>query len=174
MLRKMFSIFSLFIIPAAVLMIPVNIQSQSADPDEAAHMKAGHKKVEGVVTAVKSGLTTVKTPTGTLTLSENAAIRHGHGTYKVGDKVTLWVNEGNMVVDAHPKGQLGKAHRSISGKLVSLDNAKSQITLSTPEGEKSFKLKPESRMFTEIAVGTPVTAEVNESGEVIDLHKDKK
>jgi hypothetical protein len=47
------------------------------------------------------------------------------------------------------------------------------MTLSTSGGVKSFKLKPESRMFTDIAVGTPVTVEVNEMGEVIDLHKDK-
>jgi hypothetical protein len=174
MLRKIFSILSLFVIPAAVLMIPVDAQSDTADPEEVAHMKAGHKKVEGVVTDVKSGLTTVKTPTGTLTLSENAAIRHGHGAFKVGDKVTLWVNEGNMVMDAHPKGQLRKAHRFISGKLASIDNGKLQMTLSTSGGVKSFKLKRESRMFRDIAVGTPVTVEVNESGEVIDLHKDKK
>ena len=41
-------------------------------------MKAGHKKVEGVVTEVKSGLYTVKTSTGaTLTLTETAVVRHG-------------------------------------------------------------------------------------------------
>jgi hypothetical protein len=175
MLGKIFSIFSLFVIPAALLMIPVDAQSDKADPDEVAHMKAGHQKVEGEVIDVKSGLTTVKTSTGaTLTLSEDAAIRHGHGAFKVGDKVTLWVNEGNMVMDAHLTGQPGKAHRFIAGKLASIDNGKLQITLSTSEGEKSFKLKRESRMFRDIPVGTPVTVELNEQGEVIDLHEDKK
>jgi len=174
MLRRMFSIFSLFVIPAAVLMIPVDAQSDPADPDEVAHMKAGHKKVEGVVTDVKSGLITVKTPTGaTLTLTEDAALRHGHGAPKVGDAMTLWVNEGNMVIDAHPKGEAASAHRYISGTLAAIDNGKSQMTLSTSGGMKSFKLKPESRMFRDIAVGTPITIEVNESGEVIDIHKDK-
>ena len=174
MLRKVFSIFSLFVIPAAVLMIPVDAQSDTADPDEVAHMKAGHKKVEGVVTDVKSGFITVKTPAGaTLTLSENQAVRHGHSVPKVGDKMMLWVNEGNLVIDAHPKGEAANAHRYISGKLASIDNDKSQMTLSTSGGVKSFKLKRESRMFTDIAVGTPVTIELNEAGEVIDLHKDQ-
>jgi len=174
MLRRMFSIFSLFVIPAAVLMIPVDAQSDTADPEDVAHMKAGHKKVEGVVTDVKSGLITVKTPTGaTLTLTEDAALRHGHGAPKVGDAMTLWVNEGNMVIDAHPKGEAASAHRYISGTLAAIDNGKSQMTLSTSGGMKSFKLKPESRMFRDIAVGTPITIEVNESGEVIDIHKDK-
>jgi hypothetical protein len=174
MLRKMLSIFSLLVIPAVVLMIPVDAQSQPADQDEVAHIKAGHQKIEGVVTDLKSGLYTVKTPTGTLTLSENEALRHGHRAPQIGDELVLWVNEGNLVIDAHPKGEAASAHRFISGKLASLDNANSKVTLSTSEGEKSFKLKPESRMFMEIAVGTPVTIEVNESGEVIDLHKDKK
>jgi hypothetical protein len=86
----------------------------------------------------------------------------------------LWVNEGNMVMDANLKGQPVKAPRFFSGTLAAIDNGKSQLTLSTSEGMKSFKLKPESRMFRDITVGTPVTIEVNESGEVIDIHKDKK
>ena len=173
--RKIFSLFSLFVIPIAVLIIPLDAQSDPADPEEVAHMKAGHQKVEGVVTEVKSGLYTVKTPTGaTLTLTEAAAFRHSQGIPKVGDEMTLWVNEGNMVMDARPKGQPGKAPRFITGTLSSIDNGKSQMTLSTSGGERGYSLRPESRMFRDIAVGTQVTIEVNETGEVIDIHKDKK
>ena len=172
MLRKIFSIFSLFIIPAAVLMTPLAAQS---DPEEVAHMKAGHKKVEGVVTELKSGLIIVKSSTGaTLTLTENTAARLGKPVPKVGDEMTLWVNEGNMVMDARPKGQPGKASRFVSGTLSSIDNGKSQMTLSTSGGERGYSLRPESRMFRDIAVGTQVTIEVNETGEVIDIHTDKK
>jgi hypothetical protein len=175
MLRKIFSIFSLFIIPAVVLMTPLAAQSDPADPEEVAHMKAGHKKVEGVVTELKSGLITVKSSTGaTLTLTEAAAFRQGQGVPKVGDEMTLWVNEGNMVMAAHPKGQPGKAPRFVSGTLSSIDNGKSKMTLSTSGGERGFSLRPESRMFRDIAVGTQVTIEVNETGEVIDIHTDKK
>ena len=175
MLRKILSLFSLFVIPAAVLMFPLNAQSDLADPEDIAHMKSGHKKVEGVVIDMKSGLYSVKTPTGaTLTLTEAAAVRHGDGVPKVGGEMTLWVNEGNMVIDAHMKGQSEKAHRFISGTLASIDNAKSQMTLSTSGGENNFKLKPESRMFKNIAAGAQVTIEVNETGEVIDLHEDKQ
>jgi hypothetical protein len=175
MLRKIFSLFSLFVIPVAVLLIPLDAQSDPADPEEVAHMKAGHQKVEGVVTEVKSGLYTVKTPTGaTLTLTEAAAFRQGRDVPKVGDEMTLWVNEGNMVMDARLKGQPGKAPRFISGTLSSIDNGKSQMTLSTSGGERGYSLRPESRMFRDIAVGTQVTIEVNDTGEVIDIHKDKK
>jgi hypothetical protein len=175
MYRKIFSIFFLFIIPTVVLMIPLEAQSDPADPEEVAHMKAGHQKVEGVVSEVKSGLYTVKTPTGaTLTLTEAAAVRNGHSAPKVGDEMTLWVNEGNMVMDARPKGQPGKAPRFLTGTLASIDNGMSQMTLSMSGGEKGFKLRPESRMFRDISVGAEVTIEVNDKGEVIDIHKDKK
>jgi hypothetical protein len=48
------------------------------------------------------------------------------------------------------------------------------MTLSTSEGERGFSLRPESRMFRDIAVGSEVTIEVDDTGEVIDIHKDKK
>src|SRR5580765_1094750 len=175
MLRHIFSIFSLFVIPAVVLMTPLAAQSDPTNLEEVAHMKAGHKKVEGVVTEVKSGLYTVKTSTGaTLTLTESAAVRHGHAAPKVGDEMTLWVNEGNMVMDARLKGHPGKGPRFITGTLASIDNGKSQMTLSTSGGERGYSLRPESRMFRDIAVGSEVTIEVNEMGEVSDVHKNKK
>ena len=175
MLRKIFVIFSVLFIPVVVLMTPLAAQSDPANPEEIAHMKAGHKKVEGVVTEVKSGLYTVKTTTGaTLTLTEATVFRQGQAVPKVGDEMTLWVNEGNMVMDARPKGQPGKGPRFITGMLASIDNGKSQMTLSTSGGERGYSLRPESRMFRDIAVGSEVTIEVNEMGEVIDVHKNKK
>jgi hypothetical protein len=175
MRRKILSICSFFIMPAVLLMTPLVAQSDQADLEEIARMKVGHQQVEGVVIERKSGLYTVKTSTGaTLTLVEAAAVRHGHSAPRIGDAMTLWVNEGNMVMDARPKGQPAKVPRFITGTLASIDNGKSQMTLSTPGGEKSFKLRPESRMFRNIAVGTEVTIEVNDTGEVSDIHKDKK
>jgi hypothetical protein len=128
-----------------------------------------------VVIDRKSGLYTVKTFTGaTLTLVNAAAVRHGHSVPKIGDEMTLWVNEGNMVMDACPKGQADKAPRFITGTLTSIDYGKSRMTLSIMRGEQGFNLRPENRMFRDIAIGTRVTIEVNDTGEVIDIHKDKK
>lgn len=174
MRREIFSLCSLFIMPAVVLMTPLVAQSDPVDLEVVARMKVGHQKVEGVVIDRKSGLYTVKTSTGaTLTLAEAAAVRHGHSVPKIGDEMTLWVNEGNMVMDVCPKGQADKAPRFITGTLASIDNGKSQMTLATLEGGKSFNLRPESRMFRDIAVGAEVTIEVNDTGEVIDIHKGK-
>ena len=175
MRRKILSIRSFFIMPAVLLMAPLVAQSDPADLEEVARMKVGHQQVEGVVVDKKSGLYTVKTSTGaTLTLVEAAAVRHGHSAPRIGDEMTLWVNEGNMVMDARPKGQPVKAPRFITGTLASIDNGKSQMTLSTPGGVKSFNLRPASRMFRNIAVGAEVTIEVSDTGEVSDIHKDKK
>jgi hypothetical protein len=162
-------------VAAVVLMTPLVARSNPTDFAEVAHMKAGHQKVEGVVSEAKSGLYTVKTSTGaTLTLTESAAVREGHRAPKVGDELTLWVNEGNMVIDARPKGHPGKAPHFITGTLASIDNGTSQMVLATSKGEKTYHLKRESRMFRDIAVGTEVTIEVNDTGEVIDIHRDRK
>jgi hypothetical protein len=176
MFRKVSSFLALFVLPVAVLMSPVDALADPADPEEVGHMKSGHKQVEGVVSEIKSGLYTVQTATGTTyTLTESAAVRQGREAPKVGDEMTLWVNEGNMVMDAHQKrGGLAYVHRSLSGTLVSIDYGQSQMTLSTAGGEKHFKLKPESRMFKNVAAGAHVRIEMNEAGEVIDVHEDKK
>ena len=171
MYTKLFSFFSVLVLPAAVLMNPIGAQADQPDPEEVAHIQAGHKKVEGIVSHHKSGLYTVKTSTGTTyTLAESVAVRYGRDIPKVGDEMTLWVNEGNLVMDANIKGAPNMAPRFTSGTLTSIDYGQSQMTLSTSEGEKTFKLKPENRMFKDYATGTPVTIEVNEMGEVIDLH----
>src|SRR5512134_782872 len=118
MRRKISSTLWFFIVFAAVLMTPLAAQSDSADPEEVARIKSGHQQVDGVVIEIKSGLYTVKTSTGaTLTLAEAAAARQGQHIPKVGDELTLWVNEGNMVIDVRPKGQPGKAPRFIAGTL---------------------------------------------------------
>jgi len=175
MFRMFISLLSLFVIPATVLMIPPGAQANLVSPDEVAHMNAGHIKVEGMVSEVKSGFYTVKTSTGnTYTLTKSASVRHGHGVPNVGDAMTLWINEGNVVMDVSITGRAGQSPRFISGTLASIDTGQSQMTLSTSGGERDFTLRPESRTFRDIVAGAHVTIEVNEAGEAIDIHKDKK
>ena len=58
----------------------------------------------------------------------------------------LWINVGNHIMDANKKGA-NLSPRFVSGKLVSVNYSTSQMTLSMVDGEESFKLRPESRMF---------------------------
>ena len=154
-------------------MSSLNAQANPVDSEEIAHMKARHSMVEGVVTHVKSGLYTVRTGTGTnYTLAESVDVRYGRDVPKVGDEMILWLNDGNHIMDANRKGA-NLSPRFVSGKLVSINYSTSQMTLSMVDGEANFKLRPESRMFRDMAVGTPVTIAVCKEEEVIDIHVDK-
>jgi hypothetical protein len=153
---------------------PLDARANPADSEEIAHMKAGLIMVEGVVTQMKSGLYTIRTATGTnYTLAASDAVRYGRDVPKVGDEMILWINEDNDILDANKKGANTLSARFISGKLVSINYGRSEIILSMAGGDENFKLRPESRMFREFAVDTPVTIAVNKEGEVIDIHVDK-
>ena len=130
----------------------------------------GHKQVTGVVTTEKGGILTVKTATGNYTLTENASHRHGHAVPKVGDEVTLVLDENNAVIEAHPKGEEG-IHHFYTGKLVYMGKMNKEIKLETSEGEKVFPLGRLEIKTKPIEEGAMVTVEVNEGGTVIDLHR---
>jgi hypothetical protein len=133
----------------------------------------GHREVSGVVTAAKGGVLTVETPTGNMTLSENAARQHGHDVYKVGDEVTIVLDENNVIIEAHPKGEMGH-HHHVTGKLVHMGKMKKEIKLLTSEGEQVFPMGRLDMKTKPIEEGAMVTVEVNEAGEVIDLHRAKE
>lgn len=119
----------------AVLIMPVAVNAESGGHSQ------GHREVTGVVTGEKSGLLTVKLPDGsTMSLNPKIAERHGHPAPKVGDEVTLVLNENNAIIDHHPKGDKG-THTFVTGKLVYVGLMKNQIKLVTHEGEKSFPLE---------------------------------
>jgi hypothetical protein len=81
---------------------------QSARADVPGSMSS-HRTVSGVVLAERSGLLTVKTETGTqVSISASASSRHGHRIPKVGEDVTLTMDENHTVIDVHPKGEEGQ------------------------------------------------------------------
>jgi hemin uptake protein HemP len=125
-------------------------------------------QVNGTVTKIQSGLISVKTPTGLYTISAKTAPANA----AVGDEVSLWLNEGNMVIDHHGKEKNMKGtHRLIFGKLIYTGRTKNQIKLSTPEGEKVFPLERLDVKTKPIAEGSQIVVELNEEGTVIDLWK---
>jgi hypothetical protein len=130
-----------------------------------------HRKVTAVVTGERSGLLTVKTQDGsTLNLNPNASRRHGHEVPKVGDEVTITLDENNQVIEVHPKGE-GGTHRFVTGKLVYVGKMKKEIKLQTPKGEEVFPIERLEIKTGGIEEGSLVTAEVNEAGTIIDLHR---
>jgi len=137
--------------------------------DEHPRTKPGNViQVDGTVTKIQSGLIYVKTPTGQFTINAKTAPADA----AVGDEVSVWVNEENMVIDHHGKEKHMKGtHRLIFGKLIYVGKTKNQIKLSTPEGDKVFPLERMEVKTKPIAEGSNIVVELNEEGTVIDLRK---
>lgn len=126
-------------------------------------------QVNGTVEKIQSGVIYVKTPVGQYTISAKTAPADA----AVGDEVSLWVNEENMVIDHHGNREKHKkgTHRLIFGKLVYAGKTKNQIKLQTPEGENVFPLERMEIKTKPIAEGSNIVVELNEDGTVIDLRK---
>lgn len=135
--------------------------------EEHPHTAVGHHiTVNGVVSKIQSGVVYVKSPVGQYTISAKSAPADA----EVGDEVTLWLNEGNMVIDHHGKDKNVKgAHRLIFGKLIYAGLTKKEIKLWTPEGEQVFPLERMEIKTKPIPEGSPVVVELNEEGTVISL-----
>jgi len=87
--------------------------------------------------------------------------------------VTLILNENNNVIDMHLKGKKVRgAHSFVAGKLVYVGKMKPKLR--NPEGDKTFPLVRQDIKTGGIEEGALVTAELNEAGAVIDLHRAKK
>jgi hypothetical protein len=155
------------VLTGTVLSIPVAASSATEE------QHGGHRKVTGVVVE-KGGALSVKVPDGsTYQLNPNRSQRHGHEPPKVGDEVTVLLDENNMVMEIHPKGE-EQGHRFVTGKLVYVGKMKKEIKLQTPEGEKVYPLEKLEVKTTGIEEGAQVTVELNEAGSVIDLHRGDK
>lgn len=130
-----------------------------------------HRVISGVVSDERSGVLSVKTSEGTtMNLSPTASRRHGHVPPKLGEEVTLVLNENNAIIDVHPKGKEGE-HRFVTGTLVYVGRMKPELKLRTPEGDQTFPLGRQEIKTGTFEEGALVTAELNEAGTVIDLHR---
>lgn len=123
-------------------------------------------KVKGVISQMRSGLITATTSWGHMTIQSDALTEA-----KVGDEITVWVNENNAVIDAYPKGAARPHHRWVRGNLTYTSGNQEAITLWTPEGKKDFVVKQNQSKFGSFAEGSPITVQLNDKGEVIDVHR---
>ena len=126
-----------------------------------------HRTLQGIIVE-KAGAPAVKVPDGTVyQLNKNRALRHGHALPRVGEEVTVVIDEHNAVLEMHPKGTVVN-HRFITGEIVSVGLKQGIITLKTPEGEQTFPLE-KREMSASVRDGSTVKVELNEAGHVIDL-----
>ncbi|MCS6297837.1 MAG: hypothetical protein H8K09_16510 [Nitrospira sp.] len=161
---------SKFLIRAIVVLAVVGFSDQFAVADGGS-ANSHHQHLQGVVID-KAGTLAVKVPSGsTYQLNENRSERHGHAMPKVGDEVTVVIDENNMVLEVHPKGTEGK-HRFVTGEVVSIGVMQHEITLKTAKGEQKFAMEKQD-LPSSIKDGAHVRAELNEAGSIIDVHPEK-
>lgn len=128
---------------------------------------ASHMNVSGVVSKVHADQVTVKTSWGQIVISSATA----PSNLKVGEEVDMQVSGNNAVIDVHRKGEKALSHRYLSGNLTYASSDKKEITLWTPEGEKTFDVQTGRSKLSAFEEGAPITIELNEAGKVIDLHR---
>ena len=150
-----------------MMIVSLSVSPQSLADQEGQPRRATHMKVSGVVSKVQSGLTTVKTPWGTMTIASTVTPQG----LEVGEEVEMQVNENNAVIDIHRKGDNSHAHHFVTGNLVYTSPDKKEIKLWTPGGEKNFDVQTGRSKLSSFQEGAPVTIEINESGKVIDINK---
>lgn len=138
--------------------------------DERPRTKPGHIiQVSGHISRIQSGFLSVKTPVGQYTISQKTVPSEA----TVGDEVSLWIRDDNMVIDRHRKDEpTGAIHRRIFGKLAYTGMGKNAINLATPEGKQIIDLSGSGVTTPTIAEGSDIVVDLNENGTVIALSKE--
>jgi hypothetical protein len=127
--------------------------------------KRHHCKVllHGTVTKIADRMIFIHTPVVEYQIPTTIAPKDA----TVGDEMTLWVYEDNVVLNYH-KGGNAQPRRFVTGPLKYVDETKSHIQLWTPEGEKTFVMPP-SEKANMLQEGRLITLEVSETGTALDL-----
>ena len=141
--------------------------------DESGQM-TGHRELSTIVTKIASGVIFVEPFEGLRprTISPSKADRVGLHEAKLGDEVTLILDEGNILVDAHRSGIPPAGHRLVRGNLHYADTYWGEVRLSTPEGPEHFEV--DSMAGSKLSVfqeGASIAVELDEDNMVIDIHR---
>ena len=136
------------------------VETEMAACDKRHHCKV---MLHGTVRKIKDRMIFIKTPVVEYEIPANIA----PGDTAVGDEMTLWVYENNVVLNYHRAGE-SLFRRFVTGTLKYADGTKSHIRLWTPEGEKTFLL-PRTEKANHLQEGRLITLEVSEAGTALDL-----
>lgn len=129
---------------------------------------ADHVQWNGVVAKIQSDVVFAKMPWGQRMIGTTKQLRD----LGVGDRVTILVNEDNTIIDVHKDGTPIPQHTVLNGHLIASTPAKNEIRLWTSEGRKVLPVSDSAvARFNAIPAGAPVTVEVNEKGQVVDVRK---
>ncbi|TKB71441.1 MAG: hypothetical protein E8D45_12075 [Nitrospira sp.] len=167
-------------------MTPVShsIEGQSGDSSPGTY-----SSLKGVVTKIDSGMIFVKPTEGVRSglsslsarnllvppsraISSRKAERSGLRHTQVGDEVTLFIDEVNLVKDLYKTGRPAPARRMMTGTLGYANEAWEEIQLSSPAGPESFAVDPlAGTKLPALGDGAPVILELDDANTVIDIHR---
>ena len=133
-----------------------------------------HRVFNTIVSKIASGFIFVAPVEGLRlrAISPAKADRMGLHEAQLGDAVTLTVDEGDVLIDAHKTGIPASGHRMVMGNLNYADAYWSEMKLSTPEGVARFDIDTltGSKLST-MQEGFSVIVELDEDNTVIDIHR---
>lgn len=136
------------------------VEAEVAGCDKRHHCKV---MMHGMVRVVEEGMIFIKTPM----VEYEVVATMATPDILPGDEMTLWANENQVVLDHYRAGEMNR-RRFVTGPLKYADKLRAHVTLWTPEGEQTFPL-PRLKAHGVLREERPVTLEINENGEVIDL-----
>ena len=156
---------------ACISMLMLVGSSSAHDADQAGPRT--HRELSTVVTRIQSGLIFLQPAAGlqNRAISLKKAERMGLEDARAGDKVTVTVDESNVLLDIHKTGAAPAGHSLLTGKLSYADPFWEVVEVSTPEGTKSFAV--DSMAGSKLSVfkeGSLVRLELDEDNMVIDIH----
>lgn len=161
-----------YILPTCAVLLFLTVPATADHPSGPGSFP--HIELKGTVQKIEPSMLFVQIPYGLRprTISITKAERLGLHDAKVGDQVTLVVDEGNVMVDAHKTGVPGHGHRIIAGQLNYADPYWTEIKLSTPEGFERFDVDSlAGSKLPAFQEGASVTLELDEANVVIDIHR---
>ena len=164
-----------YYVPACMLLLLLGSPALGHEADLSG--PRSHRDLTAVITKIESGLMSLEiqgSPGLKLrprSVSVNKAERMGLHQAKVGDEVSVTVDENNVLLDIHDKSGPAHGHRLLVGNLAYADPFWEVIEVFTSEGLESFAV--DSAAGSKLSVlkeGTLVRIELDEANVLIDIH----
>ena len=164
------------LVGCAIVIVVVGLATAAARADD---LTGGgtHRELNTIVSKIASGIVFVEPFEGLRprTISPAKADRLGLHEAKAGDEITLVVDEGNVLVDAHKTGMPMHGHRLLTGNLAYTDVSWSEVQLATPDGIERYDVDAlAGSRLSLMRDGTPVVVELDEDNTIIDIHRQVK
>lgn len=137
---------------------------------------AAHYGFSGVISKIESGVLFVQTDTSLQprTISPNKADRVGLHDAKIGDRINLLVDSGNVLIDASRVDRFFPDHHFVVGTIRYADPYWREVELSSAEGSAAFEVDTlAGNKLAGLQEGSVVTLELDSDNVMIDVQRSR-